>query len=101
MKITKKQRRIIDTVKYPIITDKTTRSIEDNIYYFAVAKQSNKYEIKQAIEYIFSVKIIKINTVNSPPKHKKVGKFNGRIARHKKAIVKLDEKSKINLFEDN
>lgn len=100
MKIKKKQTNIIDIVKYPIITDKTTSVIEDNIYCFAVNKTSNKYEIKKAIEKIFNVKVNKINTTVSAPKNKKVGKTKGQITQYKKAIVKLHHESKINLFED-
>nr|YP_009393560.1 ribosomal protein L23 [Bostrychia simpliciuscula]ARW62122.1 ribosomal protein L23 [Bostrychia simpliciuscula] len=97
----KKQRQIIDLIKYPIITDKTTKNIENNIYYFAVNKQSNKKDIKTAIEYIFDVQVIKINTINSAPKSKRIGKFKGHITQHKKAIIKLNNASKINLFEGN
>lgn len=100
MNDTKKQRKIIDIIKYPIVTDKTTKSIEDNIYYFAVSKKSNKKEIKKAIEYIFNVEVTKINTINSAPKSKRIGKFKGHITQYKKAIIKLHHASKINLFED-
>nr|YP_009397887.1 ribosomal protein L23 [Sonderella linearis]ARW67073.1 ribosomal protein L23 [Sonderella linearis] len=93
--------KIIDIIKYPIITDKTTKSIEDNVYFFQVKKQSNKYEIKQAIELVFSVKVKKINTMNTPPKTKRIGKFKGYLTQNKKAIITLHNKYKIKLFEDS
>lgn len=89
-----------DIIKYPIITDKTTKNIENNTYYFNVSKQSNKQEIKKVIEYVFDVKIKKINTINNPPKIKTVGKFKGRKTQYKKAIVQLHKEYKINLFND-
>nr|QCI06636.1 ribosomal protein L23 [Erythroglossum lusitanicum] len=93
--------QLLDLIKYPIITDKTTKLIENNIYCFAVSKKANKNNIKQAIEYIFNVKIKKINTLNNPPKIKSVGKFKGKITQNKKAIIQLYNEYTINLFEDN
>nr|YP_010386046.1 ribosomal protein L23 [Pterothamnion plumula]UPO65116.1 ribosomal protein L23 [Pterothamnion plumula] len=94
-------RELLDIIKYPIITDKTTQYLEDNKYCFAVVSNANKTKIKQAIEYVFKVKVIKINTLNSPPKTRKIGKFIGKIKNYKKAIVELDSQDKINLFQDN
>lgn len=95
-----KKHDLIDIIKYPIITDKTTRSIENNIYYFNVATKSNKIDIKLAIENIFDVKVKKVNTLHSPPKTRTIGKFKGRKAKYKKAIVQLHREYQINLFED-
>lgn len=92
---------LLDLIKYPIITDKTTKAIEDNIYVFAVAKKANKKQLKQIIEDIFNVKIKKINTLNEPIKIKKVGKFTGKIKQYKKAIIKLHDNYTINLFDNN
>ena len=94
-------RSLIDIIKYPIITDKTTKNIENNVYYFQVDTKSNKKDIKIAIESIFNVKVDKINTNVSPPKYKTVGKFKGKIKNYKKAIVKLKDSYTINLFENN
>nr|YP_009399757.1 ribosomal protein L23 [Digenea simplex]ARW69576.1 ribosomal protein L23 [Digenea simplex] len=96
----KNLQKIIDIIKYPIITDKTTRNIENNVYSFKVDKKSSKVEIKQAIEYIFDVKVKKVNTINYIRKTKTVGKFRGYKSGYKKAIVKLDQEYTINLFEN-
>nr|YP_009326672.1 ribosomal protein L23 [Membranoptera platyphylla]AMJ16929.1 ribosomal protein L23 [Membranoptera platyphylla] len=98
---TQNHRKLTELIKYPIITDKTTKNIEDNIYYFAVDKKANKNNIKEAIEYIFNVKVTKVNTLSQPKKIKKVGKFRGYISQYKKAIIKLDNKYTINLFEES
>lgn len=93
--------QLLNLIKCPIITDKTTKEIENNTYVFAVEKKANKLKIKLAIEYIFSVKVKKINTLNKPIKMKKIGKFTGTKAQYKKAIVKLHKDFAIDLFNNN
>jgi len=88
-------------IKYPIITDKTTQLLENNQYSFIVDRYSNKITIKTAIEYLFDVKVIKINTCHLPRKKKRVGKYIGWKPRYKKAIITLAEGDVINLFTDN
>ena len=95
------KKSILDLIHYPIITDKTTKLIEENQYSFAVDRKADKDEIKKAIELIFNVSIKKINTSNSPVKHKKVGRFIGKKAHHKKAIVTLHDGYNIPIFPDN
>ena len=88
-------------IKYPIITDKATRLLEKNQYSFIVDRYSDKITIKAAIESLFDVKIIKINTCRLPRKQKRVGKYIGWKPQYKKAIVTLSESDVINLFTDN
>lgn len=88
-------------IKYPIITDKGTRLLENNQYSFVVDRYSDKVTIKAAIEYLFNVKVIKVNTCNLPRKKKRVGKYIGWKPQYKKAIVTLSEGSVINLFTDS
>lgn len=90
----------IDIIKHPVITDKTTKEIENNTYCFNVTADSNKKEIKKAIEEIFDVKVKKINTIKNPPKTKTVGRFKGKKTIYKKALIKLGENYKINLFDE-
>nr|BDA98295.1 ribosomal protein L23 [Rhodomonas sp. NIES-1006] len=92
---------LVDLIKYPIITDKATRLLELNQYSFATAKKSTKTEIKSAIEYLFDVKVIAVNTFNSPKKTRRIGKFIGSKPRYKRAIVTLAEGNSINLFSEN
>ena len=65
----------VQIIKYPIITDKATRLLENNQYSFIVDRYSNKLNIKGAIEYLFNVKVIKVNTCSLPRKKKRVGKY--------------------------
>jgi large subunit ribosomal protein L23 len=88
-------------IKYPIITDKATRLLENNQYSFIVDRSSNKSTIKARIEYLFNVKIIKINTCCLPRKQKRVGRYIGWKPQYKKAIVRLAEGNIINLFTEN
>jgi large subunit ribosomal protein L23 len=72
-------------VKYPIITDKATRLLENNQYSFVVDRYSDKTRIKAAIEYLFNVKVVKINTCRLPRKKKRVGKYLGWKPQYKKS----------------
>lgn len=92
---------LLDLIKYPIITDKTTKLIEENQYSFAVDRKANKIYIKKAIEYIFNVKVKNINTCNCTGKIKKVGKFIGNKANYKKAFITLYEGYTITLFPED
>jgi large subunit ribosomal protein L23 len=88
-------------IKYPIITDKSTRLLENNQYTFIVDRYSDKITIKNAIEYLFNVKVLKVNTCRLPRKKKRVGKYIGWKPQYKKAIVSLAEGDVINLFTEN
>ena len=88
-------------IKYPIITDKATRLLENNQYSFIVDRYSNKLTIKAAIEYLFNVKVTKVNTCQLPKKKKRVGKYVGWKSQYKKAIVTLADGDTINLFAEN
>lgn len=87
-----------DIIKAPIITEKSADLAQNhNIYTFSVDVNANKTQIKQAIEKIFNVKVLNVNTVNVKPKTRRVGRYEGKTNRVKKAIVKLDEGSSIEL----
>ena len=88
----------INIIKYPLITDKATRLLENNQYSFIVNPKADKNSIKQTIEFLFDVKVIKVNTCNLPRKKKRVGKFIGWRSKYKKAIVTLSQDDVINLF---
>jgi large subunit ribosomal protein L23 len=94
-------RSSVQIVKYPIITDKATRLLENNQYSFVVDRYSDKIEIKEAIENLFDVKVIKINTCRLPRKKKRVGRYIGWKPQYKKAIVTLSQGDVINLFTDS
>lgn len=92
--------KIYDIIQGPIITEKTMSLKENfNKYTFKVAKSANKVEIKNAVEEIFKVKVLSVNTINVLPKKARVGQHVGFKPAYKKAIVKLADGNKIDAFE--
>ena len=84
----------------PHLTEKVVLLKElANQVVFQVDRKANKIEIKNAIEKIFSVKVEKVSTINCKGKVKRLGKFEGRCADWKKAIITLKEGDKIEYFE--
>ena len=90
-----------DIIRRPIITEQSMADVADKKYVFYVAINSNKTEIKAAVEEIFGVKVAKVNTVRMQGKVKRTGAYPaGKQAAYKKAIVTLTADSKtIELFE--
>lgn len=86
-----------DIIKAPIITEKSSDLAKNNVIVFSVDVKANKTQIKQAIEKVFNVKVDSVNTINVKPKKKRVGRYNGKTVKVKKAIVKLSEGSSIEL----
>ena len=87
-----------DIILAPVITEKSAKISEngDKIV-FKVRNDANKVQIKQAIEKIFDVKVLRVNTINVKPKYKRVGRYAGTTSRYKKAIVTLAPGNKIEL----
>ena len=89
-----------DIIVKPIITERSMDAAEDKKFTFKVDKRANKIEIKNAVEAIFGVKVEKVTTMNMKGKVKRTGRFVGKRADWKKAIVKLTPSSKgIQFFE--
>lgn len=88
-----------DVVIRPVVTEKSTRLMEYNQYTFEVDVRANKSQIKNAIEEIFDVKVVKVSTSKQIGKVKRQGMFEGRRRERKKAIVKLAEGDQIEIFE--
>ena len=89
-----------DVIIAPIVTETSMGNIADKKYTFKVAKDANKIEIKDAIEKIFSVKVLSVNTMTVKGKKKRQGRFVGYRPSWKKAMVKLSDDSKeIQFFE--
>ncbi|HIX81774.1 MAG TPA: 50S ribosomal protein L23 [Candidatus Erysipelatoclostridium merdavium] len=90
---------ITDVLKKPVLTEKSmTLSTEENKYTFDVDVNANKIEIKQAVEAMFGVKVESVNVMNVKPKKKRMGRYEGKTNRRRKAIVKLAEGESINYF---
>ena len=84
-----------------LVTEKATQLLENNQYTFMVPPIWPKNAVKSAIEYLFDVEVLKINTCHPPKKKRRVGKYIGLKPHYKKAIVTLKEGNVINLFTEN
>ena len=90
-----------DVILRPIITEKTMKMMaEDNKVTFEVAKGANKVLVRQAVEALFKVDVVKVNMQNTKPKTKRVGRYTGKTSAVHKAIVKIKEGQSIDLFNE-
>lgn len=86
---------MFDIIKRPLVTEKSTITANaHNAYAFEVALEANRVEIKDAIEKLFKVTVVRVNTMVSRKTPRRLGKFPGKRRLWKKAIVKLKEGDK-------
>lgn len=89
-------------VKRPVITEKSIEMANtQNVYTFVVARSASKNQVRQAVEELFGVKVIDLNTVSKPRTQKKTGRKRAVVSvpPTKKALVKLKEGQTIALFD--
>ncbi|MCC8069808.1 MAG: 50S ribosomal protein L23 [Ruminococcus sp.] len=89
-----------DIIIKPIITEKSMDGLQVGKYTFKVAKDANKIEIADAVEKLFNVQVAKVCTMNCNGRTRRVGRYVGKTADWKKAIVTLTEDSKTIEFFD-
>ena len=93
-------RTAYDIIRRPVISEASMAETELKKYVFEVAVDANKTEIRKAVEEIFGVQVMSVNTIRVPGKMKRMGVHTGRRPERKKAIVRLTEASKtIEFFE--
>jgi len=93
-------RSVHDIIVRPLVTEKSTDQLEKNgAYTFVVARDANKIEIGKAIEVLFNVKVREVRTMRYAGKQRRVGRFVGRRAAWKKAVVTLRAGDTIEIFE--
>ena len=89
-----------DIIRKPVITEKTMTAMAENKYPFIVHINSNKSQIKRAVEEVFGVKVASVQTIRTMGKTKRMGVHVGKRSDYKKAIVTLAADSKgIEFFE--
>lgn len=87
-------------VKRPLNTEKSTTSAEANQYVFEVDRRANKVQIREAIQHIFKVDVVKVRVMNVAPKYGRWGRKRvKRSAAWKKAIVTVAPGQRIEVFE--
>ena len=79
-----------DIILKPVITVQSTDLLPEGKYTFKVAKDANKLEIADAVEKLFNVEVTKVNTVNVRARAKRVGRYMGKTASWKKAVVTVN-----------
>lgn len=82
--------RAEDVILAPVVTEKSTAGTAEGKYTFKVNKKATKVDIANAVEKLFEVKVLKVNTVSVRGKMKRQGRTQGRTSDWKKAIVKID-----------
>jgi large subunit ribosomal protein L23 len=87
-----------NAVKEPHISEKGTMLSEKNQYTFKVYPNTNKIEIKKAIEGVYGVDVLSVNIIKIPKKKRRMGKVQGFKAGHIKAIVKIKDGQKIEIL---
>ena len=89
-----------DIIRYPVLTEKTMLAYQTSRQCtFAVDRMANKVEIRKAVESLFKVNVVDVQTIRTKGKKKRVGKNQGKKADGKKAIVTLKPDQKIEIFE--
>ena len=79
-----------DIIIAPVITEKSNDGMQEGKYTFEVNKKATKVDIANAVEKLFEVKVLKVNTVTVKGKLKRMGKYEGKTSDWKKAIVTID-----------
>ncbi|MGQ9496867.1 MAG: 50S ribosomal protein L23 [Desulfotomaculales bacterium] len=88
-----------DVIIRPVVTEKSMALLEQNKYTFFVYPDANKTEIKKAVEELFKVKVLKVNTIRRRGKQKRVRRVVGLTPETKRAVVTLRPGDKIEIFE--
>ena len=83
-----------DILLAPVISEKSYSLLEENKYTFLVAPDANKTQIKIAVEKVFGVKVLSVNTINRQGKRKRTRSGFGKRKDTKRAIVTLSAESK-------
>ncbi len=88
-----------DVILAPVVSEKSYSLLDQNAYTFQVHPDANKTEIRQAVETIWGVKVVGVNTINRKGKTKRFRFAEGKRRDTKRAIVKLAPGDRIEIFE--
>lgn len=88
-----------DVIIRPVVSEKAYAGLEGNRYTFLVHPDSNKTEIKEAVQAIWNVEVVSVNTIKRIGKVKRRGYTKGKRPDQKRAIVALAEGDSIEIFE--
>jgi large subunit ribosomal protein L23 len=88
-----------DVIIRPVVSEKSYSGIERNAYTFLVASDANKTEIKEAVQQIWNVHVVEVNTMNRKGKIKRTRLGQGKRPDQKRAVVRLAAGDTIEIFE--
>lgn len=88
-----------DVIIRPVVSEKSYAGLESNVYTFLVDPRANKTEIKEAIQQIWNVRVLSVNTLNRAGKVKRRRYTQGKRPDQKRAIVTLAQGESIEIFE--
>ena len=88
-----------DVIIRPMVSEKSYAGLEQNRYTFLVARDANKTEIKEAVQKIWGVRVVEVNTLNRKGKSKRFRYTRGKRPDQKQAMVTLAEGDTIEIFE--
>ena len=87
-----------DVLLAPVISEKSYGLLDENKYTFVVRPDANKTQIKIAVEQVFNVRVLDVNTLNRPGKRKRTRSGFGRRKNTKRAVVSLAPGDRIEIF---
>jgi len=88
-----------DVIIRPMVSEKSYAGLEQNRYTFLVDRGANKTEIKEAVQQIWNVRVLRVNTINRKGKEKRFRYTKGKRPDQKLAVVSLAEGDSIEIFE--
>ncbi|HXW32293.1 MAG TPA: 50S ribosomal protein L23 [Acidimicrobiales bacterium] len=91
-----------EVLLHPVVSEKSYALMENGTYVFVVSSDANRAEIRRAVEDVFGVKVVKVNTLNRKGKRRRNRRSNtfGARADTKRAMVTLHAGDRIDLFEN-
>ncbi len=90
---------LYQVIKRPLVTERTSDMTEQGVYTFEVERNANKVQIRAAVETIFNVGVVSVNTLRMHRKERGRGRYRSYTGVSKKAIVRLKPGDKIEIFE--
>lgn len=90
---------VYEILRRPLITEKNTMLMTSHKYTFEVHRDANKHQVKEAVEKLFNVDVLRVNVINVPGKMRRVGRNRGMTSEWRKAVVTIKPDQRIEAFE--
>ena len=87
-----------DVILAPVVSEKSYTALDSGVYTFVIHPDASKTEVKDAVQKIFGVRVVRVNTMWRKGKRKRTGYVHGKRSAQKRAIVALAEGDSIEIF---